>query len=74
MTHHSLSCITATVDTASSKNLLGLKYALYLDKNFEIKKHTHKMHTHTQTQTRVNIIYHTVKYLLWRSLYMRTNK
>lgn len=74
MTHHSLSCITATVDTACSKNLLGLKYALYLDKNFEIKKHTHKMHTHTQTQTRVNTIYHTVKYLLWRSLYMRTNK
>lgn len=42
MTHHSLSCITATVDAACSKNLLRLKYALYLDKN----KKAHAQNTH----------------------------
>lgn len=67
MTHHSLSCITATVDAACSKNLLRLKYALYLDKN----KKAHAKYTYTQTRTRVNIIYHTLKYLLWGSLYVR---
>lgn len=42
MTHHSLSCITAIVDAACSKNLLRLKYALYLDKN----KKAHAQNTH----------------------------
>lgn len=52
MTHHSLSCITATVDTACSKNLLGLKYALYLKKVFQNKKSTRTKHTHKHTRAR----------------------
>lgn len=46
MTHHSLSCITATVDTACWKNLLGLKYALYLEKNKKAHAQNARTHKH----------------------------